>query len=101
MSEQERAEAVARVTLRQCDIDRLKKRLARARRQRDEWRAKAEHAEWLISRSVSDYTNAQHKRTNEANRNEIWKLEAKVRELKEIIADKFIERAANGGSVRT
>lgn len=73
--------ALAPVTVRRCDIERLKRKIAKLRHDRDEWRKRVEAAETIISVG-----------------NSAWYLEQRNRYVKEIealkmvIADRVIEK---------
>lgn len=90
--EQARAAALKPVTVRQCDIDRLKAKLARVRKQRDEYRVKANQLDAYMASSVSSFEKSSRKLRDEQQARRIAELQESVNYLTRIVADKIVER---------
>lgn len=77
--------ALAPVTVRRCDIERLKRKIAKLRHDRDEWRKRAETAERLIMDTSSAHWRSLREQA-------FARSESEVKMLKTFIADRVIEK---------
>lgn len=84
--------AVEPVTVRRCDIDRLKRKIAKLRFQRNEWRERAEIAEQRARDEYVAWLEKSRESSEKAARSAVWTLECDIKNLKAIIADKVIDK---------
>lgn len=84
--------ALAPVTVRRCDIERLKRKIAKLRRQRDEWRKRAKTAERAIASGTYAYHENARRLEREAALRERSRLQDEVLELQRIITSKVLDK---------